>query len=135
MLKAWIFIGWGILSFWLEKDDWILKYFKESVHSNFYTQKGCYFICLISKIFVWNGCTGTKVPKWQSGYFLSNSHFGTFVPVHRMNRQINRMKLRFVTFYVFRLFQAILHAGYTRCIRKKYWIIELLPLIFLLFDV
>ena len=23
-----------------------------------------------------------KGPKWQNGYFLPNSHFGTFVPVH-----------------------------------------------------
>ena len=30
----------------------------------------------------WNWCTGTKVPKWQNGYFLPSSHFGTFVPLH-----------------------------------------------------
>ena len=33
--------------------------------------------------FFWNRCTGTKVPKWQSGYFLPNCHFGTFFPVYR----------------------------------------------------
>ena len=26
------------------------------------------------------------MPKWQSGYFLPNSHFGTFVPVHRFQK-------------------------------------------------
>ena len=45
------------------------------------------FITLKEKSFgqknFWNRCTGTKAPKWQSGYFLPNSHFGTFVPMPR----------------------------------------------------
>ena len=49
-----------------------------------------YFITLNQKSFglknFWNRCTGAKVPKWQSGYFLPNSHFGTFAPVHRFQK-------------------------------------------------
>ena len=44
----------------------------------------------------WNRCTGTKVPKWQSGYFLPNCHFGTFVPVHRFQNFFGKMTFGWV---------------------------------------
>ena len=53
------------------------------------------FIALNQKSFhqrkFWNRCTGTKVPKWQSGYFLPNCHFGTFFPVHRFQKVFGKM--------------------------------------------
>ena len=54
-------------------------FFSESVWQLFYNTQP--EVILAKKI--WNRCTGTKVPKWQSGYFLPNCRFCTFVPVHR----------------------------------------------------
>ena len=80
-------IHWGkleIIQFilsdkYMDRPGQSLRHFFSKSNSSFITSDHKSF-CKKKKI--WNRCTWTKVPKWQSGYFLPNCHFGTFVPVH-----------------------------------------------------
>ena len=45
-----------------------------------------------------NWSTGTKVPKWQSGYFLANSHFWHFCPCAWISKILSA-KLLFIDCY------------------------------------